>query len=116
MDEEAINKVETFISNDISNMIKRWELKDPNLQINKKAFFGLFYKDEPTAFKFSLPDRLRMIEIVNYVRKTIDDPNAGIAYFSPKSVDEKSDRKNNNQIEQYFGFSRKLTNIPQNQM
>lgn len=108
MDDDYTNQVEQFIANDISNMVDKWQLKDANLKIDKKAFFGIFFEDDSRSFKFSIGDRLQIKELAVYVRKVVDDPepNANIQHFAP--ITEKNKRKSIvQQAEHFFGFSRK---------
>lgn len=109
VDENIINQVEEFIANDISQMIDKWISKDVDLQIYKKAFFGILHEDEPKSFKFSVGDRIQLRELGNYIRSVIENENLGIAHFAQTS--ENKIRKINNQIEQYFGFSRKIVDV-----
>lgn len=91
-------------------MIERWQSKDPNLIIDKKAFFGVFYEDSPSLFKLSIGDRLQMKELVDYVKKIVNstDPSLGIQYFAPVVI-EKNIKRDSQLTERYFGFSRQAT-------
>lgn len=89
-------------------MVDRWQTKDANLKIDKKAFFGIFYEDNSRSFKFSVGDRLQINELAVYVRKIVDnpEPNAGIQHFAPP-IEEVKKKSINQQVDQYFGFNRK---------
>lgn len=109
IDEDIVNQVEQFIANDVATMIERWQTKDPNLIIDKKAFFGVFHEDSPRLFKLSIGDRLQIKELVDYVNRIVNstEPTHGIQYFAPVVIEEKV--KRGGQSERYFGFSRQTT-------
>lgn len=109
VNESITKQVEEFIAKDISDMLDRWQSKDANLIIDKKAFFGILYEDSSRSFKFSVGDQLQIKELAAYVRKIVDhpEPNAGIQHFAP-IIREIKKKSNPQQVEQYFGFSRKV--------
>lgn len=109
IDEDIVNQVEQFIANDIATMIERWQTKDPDLIIDKKAFFGVFHEESPRLFKLSIGHRLQIKELVDYVKRIVNstEPTHGIQYFAPVVIEEKV--KRGSQSERYFGFSRQTT-------
>lgn len=109
---DIVNQLEQFIASDIVDMVERWQSEDPDLIIDKTAFFGVLHAHNPRSFKLAIGDRPQIIELVKHVRSVCDstDPNMGVQLFVPKQ----NEGKNKRIIQppgSYFGFSRRTSNI-----
>lgn len=109
--DDIVNQLEQFIASDIVDMIERWQSEDPDLIIDKTAFFGVLHAHNPRSFKLAIGDRPQIVELVKHVQSVCDgtDPNMSVHLFVPKQNEGKNKRIIQ-PSENYFGFSRRTTN------
>lgn len=83
VDEDTITHVESFIKNKLDGFLDQCD--DPQT-VYKEDFYGNIFAADPSSFKFSLGDRIRIMEVASFVKRKVDGingrkPLSGIKFF-----------------------------------
>lgn len=82
IDDELIDKLETYIKDDIAAVLAKHENAANNgLTLDRTMFYGI-YADDPSKFTISLGEKVQLKEVAKFAGKKFD--NAGPSYFADK--------------------------------
>lgn len=112
VDEKTIDYVENYIQTELTSVLDDMNTKENEMLLNKVDFFGNIHILNPTLFKFSLGERIQILEIAAFVKQTLDGtkgdkPNSGNSFFS---VTRKRKKLNFKGLVNYPNFGRYYSN------